>query len=185
MLCQNCGRNEANVKYTEVINGEKTELVLCEKCNKELGIDKTDFNMSIDFSSFFGGILGDYNSQTFPELIAKQEELKCDFCSMTYDEFMQGSKFGCNHCYDTFSNRIDSILKTIHGDNVYLGRKIEVNKGKKSEKSAPIEEKIETNNNQRKISEAEELQERLKQAVKEERYEDAAKIRDEIKKRSE
>ena len=23
MLCQNCGENEANVKYTQIVNGEK------------------------------------------------------------------------------------------------------------------------------------------------------------------
>ena len=34
MLCQNCERNEANVKYTQIINGEKKQMVLCEKCAK-------------------------------------------------------------------------------------------------------------------------------------------------------
>ena len=37
MLCQNCGENEANVRYTQIINGEKKEMVLCDKCSKELG----------------------------------------------------------------------------------------------------------------------------------------------------
>ena len=39
------------------------------------------------------------------------------------------------------------------------------------------------NDNENQKSEVESLQEQLKQAIKEERYEDAAKIRDEIKKR--
>ena len=57
MLCQNCKKNEANVKYTEIINGEKKVLMLCEECSHELGIDNINFNMPIDFSSFFGGLL--------------------------------------------------------------------------------------------------------------------------------
>ena len=32
MLCQNCNKNEATVKYTEIINGEKREVMLCEEC---------------------------------------------------------------------------------------------------------------------------------------------------------
>ena len=32
MVCQNCGKNEANVKYTQIVNGVKKEMVLCEEC---------------------------------------------------------------------------------------------------------------------------------------------------------
>ena len=39
MLCQNCGKNEANIKYTQVINGVKKEIALCEDCAKKLGLD--------------------------------------------------------------------------------------------------------------------------------------------------
>ena len=38
MLCQNCGKNEVNFKYTQVVNGVKKEMALCEKCAKELGL---------------------------------------------------------------------------------------------------------------------------------------------------
>ena len=58
MLCDNCKKNEANVRYYENINGEKKELKLCEECSKKLGINKKmnfDFSMPIDFSNFFGG----------------------------------------------------------------------------------------------------------------------------------
>ena len=54
MLCENCGENEANVKYTQIINGVKKEMSLCNKCSKELGIDKMDFSIPINFSSFLG-----------------------------------------------------------------------------------------------------------------------------------
>ena len=49
MLCQKCNKNEANVKYTEIINGEKKEMMLCEECSHELGLDNMNFNMPIDF----------------------------------------------------------------------------------------------------------------------------------------
>ena len=50
MLCQNCNKNKANVKYTQIINGHKKEMMLCEECSEKLGINKMNFNMPIDFS---------------------------------------------------------------------------------------------------------------------------------------
>ena len=29
MLCQNCGKNEANVRYTQIVNGVKKEMIFC------------------------------------------------------------------------------------------------------------------------------------------------------------
>lgn len=125
MLCQKCNKNEANVKYTEIINGEKKDMMLCEECSHKLGLDNINFNMPIDFSSFFGGLLEDseYNSPEFMPLFQKVKELKCNNCNMTYDEFINQGKLGCEECYDVFSNKIDTILKRLHGDNKHLGRK--------------------------------------------------------------
>ena len=47
MLCQNCGKNEVNFRYTQIINGVKKEMALCEKCAKDLGLEKMDFNLSL------------------------------------------------------------------------------------------------------------------------------------------
>ena len=52
MLCQNCGKNEVNFKYTQVINGVKKEMALCDRCARELGIDAIDYSMTFNFSSF-------------------------------------------------------------------------------------------------------------------------------------
>ena len=188
MLCQNCKKNKANVKYTEIINGEKTQIMLCDKCSYELGIDDINFNMPIDFSSFLGGILEE-DSYNTPELIPffnQVREVKCENCNMTYDEFINKGKFGCANCYDVFSNKIDSILKRIHGSNEYLGRKYVGKLFEGSNKTGKSNLKNNENNvgadepvcPQNKL---EKLQKDLKKAIQDERYEDAAKIRDEIK----
>ena len=39
MLCEKCKVREANIKYTEIINGVKTEHNLCSHCAKELILD--------------------------------------------------------------------------------------------------------------------------------------------------
>lgn len=172
MLCQKCHKNEANVKYTEIVNGEKIEMRLCEQCSHKLGLDSINFNMPIDFSSFFGGLLEDdiYNAPEFMPIFQNVKQIKCDNCNMTYDEFVNKGKFGCEECYNIFSNKIDSILKKIHGGNQYLGRKSL--KSNVTNKNIEIKEQNNIN----------ELEQALKKAIVEERYEDAAKIRDEIAK---
>ena len=48
MYCENCGKNYANVRYTQIINGNKKEMFLCDECSKILGID--NFNMPKNFT---------------------------------------------------------------------------------------------------------------------------------------
>ncbi len=169
MLCQNCNKNKATVKYTQVINGNKKEMMLCEKCSENLGVTKMNFSMPIDFSSFFGGMLED---ESFMPMFPEIKELKCKKCNMTYDDFINTGKFGCSSCYEAFSEKIDPMLKRIHGGNRYLGNKIS-----KKTKDKKIEIKEETLNQSKRDN----LEQELKQAILEERYEDAAKIRDKIK----
>lgn len=170
MLCQNCGENEANIKYTQIINGVKKEMTLCDKCAKDLGIEDLDFNMPINFSNFLDDMFE--INEFIPNLIESPKQLTCEKCNMTYDNFLKEGKFGCSKCYDTFSNKIDLLLKNIQGTNRHVGR---------NSKSyiEDIKEKTEEDNDNSKL---EELKKRLKLEIQEERYEDAAKTRDEIKK---
>lgn len=171
MLCDNCGKNEANIKYTQIINGVKKEMKLCQKCSEDLGIDDINFNMPIDFSSFLGDLISDYEENSFMPMMSKPKELRCNNCNTTYSEFLNTGKFGCAECYDAFSSKIESVLKRIHGSNKYVGRK---SKCKVNE--------VENKQEQKEEDKLKKLENDLKQAIKEERYEDAAKIRDEIKK---
>lgn len=179
MLCDNCGENEANVRYTQIINGVKKEMRLCEKCSKELGIGGLDFNMPINLSSFLGDFFED--EKEFLPSFGVPEKLICSNCGMTYDDFVNTGKFGCENCYEVFSDRIDKIIKNIHGGNRHIGRGIlQDNKQKTENINTNIKGKIvEQKQENTKLNE---LKESLKEAIKEERYEDAAKLRDEIKK---
>lgn len=177
MLCQNCNENEANVKYTQIINGVKKQMNLCDKCAKELGIDNISFNMPINLSNFLGDIFED--TETFMPTLNKLGELKCKKCKMTYDDFIQNGKFGCDECYETFYLKLDSLLKNIHGANRHLGRNGKTLEKEKEENKIEKKEEKKNNENENKLKV---LKVRLKQEIKEERYEDAAKTRDEIKK---
>ena len=176
MLCDNCGKREANVRYSENINGRKKELHLCEECSEKLGVGKLDFSMPIDFSSFFGGLLEDFGTTDFIPLFNEIKTLKCDNCGYTFQDVVDTGKLGCGDCYSTFEERLDPIIKKIQGSNRHIGRIGELIDNK-------IEKKFnDEKDNNKEISKIEKLQNNLKEAIKDERYEDAAKIRDEIKK---
>ena len=196
MLCQNCGKNEVNFRYTQIINGVKKEMALCDKCAKSLGLESLDFNMPINFSSFLGDFLNDAMDTQFLPSFTKTTTMQCDNCGTTYDEFIDTGKFGCSHCYDIFADGLDNVLKNIHGSARHVGRRSNLSledrktveedvqkvKGKKTTEVEKNKENAKQNNS--KEEKIKQLNADLKKAIKEERYEDAAKIRDEIKKLS-
>lgn len=183
MLCQNCGENEGDVRYTQIINGEKKEMILCTKCAKEIGIEDIDFNLPINFSSFLGDLLDDYNESFMPSFL-KQKTLKCNKCGLTYEDFVEKGKFGCENCYEAFNDKINHLVKNLHGFSNHIGRSPKfIKENKKNNKLNKEENKNNTNSNEE--NEIERLNMMLKEAIKEERYEDAANIRDEIKKLNE
>lgn len=180
MLCENCGKREANVRYSENINGKKKELNLCEECSKKLGIGEMDFSMPIDFSNFLGGFMEDLATPEFMPMLNTLKGTKCNSCGSTFDDIINTGMLGCQDCYDFFEDRLDPIIRRLQGSNRHVGRigkiidsKIDV-KNKKESDAQSDKEKVETN----KI---EKLKEQLKKAISEEKYEEAAKIRDEIK----
>ena len=179
MLCDNCKKREANVRYSENINGIRRELNLCEECSKKLGIGEIGLDMPINFSSFFGGFIEDFSNSEFMPMFNELKTLKCDNCGYTFEDIAHTGKVGCANCYDVFQDRLEPIIRRIQSSNHHVGRL-----GKIIDKK--IDEKQHENNRTNKEVTPEEkleiLKEDLKQAIKEERYEDAAKLRDEIKK---
>ena len=179
MLCENCGKREANVRYSENINGVKKEMNLCDECSRKLGIaDKMDFRMpSLDFSNLFGSFLEDFSTPDFMPLLNEVKQIKCDSCGSTFDDIINTGRYGCANCYDVFENRMDPILKKLQGANRHNGRL-----GKVSDNNVKFDNNEGIKAENKTDNKLEKLQNDLKLAIKEERYEDAAKIRDEIKK---
>ncbi len=158
MLCTNCGKNNAQFHYKKIIGGAKTEHHLCTHCAQALGyMGKTE--------SFFdiGSILNDFIS--VPKTAASSRAVsRCEACGTTYDEFRRSGLLGCDACYDAFGNIIENSLSQIQPSTTHKGT-LGGEAGKKIERQ----------------NELSALKEELKKAIIDERYEDAASIRDKIK----
>lgn len=185
MLCDRCKKREAKIYYTEVVNGEMKEQHLCEECAAEctrFHINSTFINKDMSVGDILSSILGKYrNSSSAKEDVktesdaktaskdkSKEPVLKCDKCQMTYDQFLQEGKFGCAECYHSFHKILIRSLKNLQGTDTHVGKKP---KGYVSSTNKIINE----------LSDIEKKSILLQEAIEKEEFEEAARLRDEIR----
>ena len=165
MKCTHCHEKEANTHYKRVINGKKEEMYLCEDCARELGVmEEFDFE-PFSMDSFFGNLLGagvaSLNSLTGID--------RCTYCGTTFNDIVQSGRVGCAHCYDKFEKRLNPSIEKLHGKSKHNGKSISY-----TEEKAPEQEESNAK------SALDTLKEDLKKAIQEQRFEDAAVLRDKI-----
>ena len=157
MLCQNCGKNEVNFRYTQVINEEKREIALCDKCAKKLGLESLDFSREIE----------DLFNMSFTESFLPS--------------FARTNMLGSRNLGTIFNN--DIFNNPFFGEVGQEPEQIETTSSLSDDEKQDVLKDIENATKKNKQeSKKQKLESELEKAIKEERYEDAAKIRDEIKK---
>ena len=169
MTCEECNKRPATVHFTKIINNEKTEVHLCEKCAKEKG-GELDFNVDPGFpiNNFLSGLMDvdkSLDSKQFKKDLGQSDKLQCGKCNLTYNQFSQISRLGCSNCFTVFSKHLNPLLKRIHGKTSHMGK-------------VPKR----TGGNLRVKKRIGEMKEELQECIKREEYERAAEIRDEIRK---
>lgn len=167
MLCEKCQEREATIIYTEIINGVKTEHSLCSECAKDM-----DFGDDLPFAELLSGILGAYATES-EKKEDTLEQVVCPTCHMSYRDFIRQGVFGCEDCYNVFEPLIEENIKKIQGNNVHTGKRpcynLRSGEAEKEQKPGDAWEEIRV------------LKERLKEALQEEDYEEAARLRDEVR----
>ena len=178
MLCEKCKIREANIKYTEVINGVKKEHNLCTQCAKEM-----DFG---HYSAIFDGdfplgksLLGvEENSQKEEKL----QQIVCPTCGTSYQEFVENSCFGCQDCYSVFDLLIRDKIKKLQGSVNHTGKKPKYQKIQAASQTVEGQNGGEVREPELTPKEQlEVLKARLQEAIRKEEYEDAARYRDQIR----
>lgn len=160
MKCQVCTKKTATVHLTEIINDQMTELHLCEQCAKEKGI--AGLGQPFGLQDLLAGLV-DFGSPVSEE--KKTTTLQCPNCKMTYDDFRKIGRLGCGQCYDVFKESLEPLLKKVHGAIQHFGKgPASDGEGLEARKSL------------------QDLYLKLQKAVQNEAFEEAAKIRDKIKK---
>lgn len=159
MLCNICNKNPATVHLTEIIDEQMSELHLCEDCaHKKSQAMEQQFGLS----DLLAG-MADFDKPK-DETSAMVSAVKCPNCGLTYADFKKIGRLGCGECYNAFKKYLGPLLKRIHGSTQHTGKSpLRVTKVLK------------------KRIDIQELRNRLSKAIESEAFEEAAKIRDQIK----
>ena len=157
MLCDICGKREATVHLTEIINEKVTKLHLCEECARDKGAEMEDH---FGLSDLLAG-LADLGPAAASEAV---EAIKCPACGFTYQDFRKVGRLGCSECYEAFKKQLAPLLKRIHGSDRHSG-KIPVRVGKTVKDTRNLQD----------------LKVKMEKAIQAEEFEEAAKLRDKIR----
>ncbi|SDU24284.1 protein arginine kinase activator [Verrucomicrobium sp. GAS474] len=154
LKCQFCTET-ATVHLTQIVGGKMQKIDLCEKCAKEKGVsDPAGFSLA---DMLLGLGAADQIKTATPD------ELICPQCGFTQPDFKKTGRLGCAACYETFNEGLATILKDMHKGTSHKGK-------------AP------TRFAKQRIfaDQMRDLRKDLQKAITEEKYEEAASLRDKI-----
>jgi protein arginine kinase activator len=161
MQCQICHKNDATIHLTEISDGTRIEMHVCEHCATEQDMA---VKTHIPINELLSNLLAVQPSDE--ELSDPSEQrLVCPNCGFTLDQFRKEGLLGCPYDYEFFEKSLQPLIEKAHDGKV-------THCGKVPSK---------TPQNTRKQMELLSLRQRLEAAVQNEDYELAASLRDEIK----
>ncbi|MDD2752467.1 MAG: UvrB/UvrC motif-containing protein [Candidatus Omnitrophica bacterium] len=157
MLCDICGKNPATVHLTEIIDDQMNELHLCEECARQ---KSAQMESQFGLSDLLAGMV-DFEK---PNIDKEADQLKCPSCKLTYADFKKIGRLGCGQCYTAFKKYLAPLLKRIHGSSAHVGKSPQ-GIAKVLPKGIDLQG----------------LRSQLQKAIEAEAFEEAARLRDQIK----
>ena len=163
MQCQKCKQQSATIHLTEIHNGQRQEMHLCPACAEQEGLAvKNQIPLNELLSTLLaaqseGQGIGDITPDSIEDLI-------CDSCGTTFEQFRKEASLGCPDDYEAFEKPLKVILDNAHNGNTQ-------HTGKVPSRIPP---------DQQAQVELSEMRKALEEAVRKEDYELAAELRDKI-----
>ncbi|WAA12892.1 UvrB/UvrC motif-containing protein [Fervidibacillus halotolerans] len=163
MLCQLCGNHPASASFIKIVNGELKEFHICEQCAKKQEENIKGISNKVLNEQLLSNVLEGEPSDS--PIMEKElvRDTRCPKCGLTYSQFAKTGRAGCVECYIQFADSLPTLLLRNHGTATHHGK---VPKRKKT----LIRDK----------QQLERLKKELQSLIEEEKYEQAAIIRDQI-----
>ncbi|MEW6424698.1 MAG: UvrB/UvrC motif-containing protein [Bacillota bacterium] len=164
MECERCHQRPATVHLTEIINNQKRTMRLCEQCAREVQAESLGFFPQMNLHNFLASLLhNEFGAPVFGQAVIP-ERSRCPVCGITEGQFAKKGLLGCADCYHNFGDRLEPVLRRIHGTNRHTGKVPRRTGGKV-----------------RVTNQIERLKAKLKEAIRREEFELAAQLRDKIR----
>lgn len=160
MQCEVCQSREATIHLTEITDGVRTEMHLCEQCAQEQGVGAKSY---IPLNELLSNLLsvGQKEGETGEP---DETGAVCPHCGYTLEKFRDKAVLGCPYDYEVFEKELLPLIKKAHdGATAHCG-KIPSRMPKDEQKQMEIAR----------------LRKQLDEAVQKEDYELAAKLRDKL-----
>ncbi|MGD2094115.1 MAG: UvrB/UvrC motif-containing protein [Phycisphaerales bacterium] len=162
MQCQICHKNNATIHLTEINDGVRSEMHICEQCAAEQDIA---VKSHIPINELLSGLLAVQPSDD--EISGSPErKLECPNCGYTLAQLRKEGVLGCPHDYEVFEKLLLPLIEKAHNGKTSHCGKLPSKTPKKTRKEAEL------------IN----LRQQLQEAVQSEDYERAAELRDKINK---
>jgi len=161
MQCQVCNKKTATIHLTEITDGLRSEMHMCEHCAVEQGLAAKSH---ISINELLSNLLAVQPSDE--ELFGPSEQKgSCPQCGFTLEQFRKKGLLGCPHDYEIFEKSLLPLIERAHnGKTSHCGK-------------VPSKTPQQT----KKQMELVNLRQQLDTAVRKEDYELAAKLRDKIR----
>ena len=117
MLCDNCGKNEAVMQYTEVKNNAAQTRFFCQDCADEKGLSGSLGAAIFSLGELLNGMMKD-----IVPAVGQPEMTACPRCGMILSDFRKSGRLGCAGCYRAFAPVLRPMLRQIHGTARHLGK---------------------------------------------------------------
>jgi len=178
MLCNRCNTNVATLRVTEVTefhgpdhpDNEVAEQPLCEVCAQAMGLPAGGTQGTSPVAPQIWKLLqmaqkGLEGGGVFTGKLtaSKKPSVQCPECGLDLEELRRQGRVGCERCYETFDGYLSDSLERLHGSTQHVGRVPGLPQGEVERRHR-----------------VEGLKGELQAAVREEDYERAANLRDEI-----
>lgn len=158
MNCQKCHIRLATIKITQVINGNRTDFLLCPDCAQGMGLDGLIHEENEELSELISQSIREAQEE-----IEQMADIECSNCHLNFKEFFGSGLLGCPQCYDDFDEYIKPLIRRYHGTTSHQKTKELVYNTDDIKYQLII------------------LKKELAQALQSEDFESAAKLRDKIK----
>ena len=172
--CHICGK-PATIFLTQITDGKMTDLALCKRCAKEKGLfdprklmlaeQIMPAEISSEVETFIKKMLeSSYAEENEAEISSTLPDMltECPACHYTLEEYRESGVLGCSECYSAFAPELQQLIE-----------------------DAP-DEQMEDHAVEAELADSPELErsrleQLMQEAIKNENYEEAARLRDRIK----
>ncbi len=164
-LCQMCKKRPASLHVTQLLNNKHISVHLCHECAEQQGESGSPSALLMNYLSLASLAQEKVKVATGQKKVKPaQPSQACTGCQKTLEDFQETGRLGCAQCYKTFEKPLGEIIEKVQKSKQHRGKVPEISST--------------TYRTQQELSEC---KHRLRQAVGNEEFEEAARLRDRIR----